>query len=214
MEFSPERLTGSSPMQGENLWPPLDGFRNPIERFHDAAMDLCEQLLRAMALSLDLAEDHLAPFHAAPVCTLRLLHYPRPVDADVEDFGAGAHTDWGAVTVLAQDDSGSLEVLSKSGEWVDVPPIPGAFVINVGDLMQRRTNDRYVSTMHRVIGVPGTDRYSIACFFDLDHDARIECLPTCASSDVPPRHAPITAGEHLTERSSLTVELRWCQRTV
>ncbi|WP_420451353.1 isopenicillin N synthase family dioxygenase [Ilumatobacter sp.] len=196
--LSPEHLVGSGPMSGENRWPDLDGFRAPVERYHVAAMGLCEQLMGAMALSLDLDEDHFAPFHRAPTCTLRLLRYPpRPADAGESDFGAGAHTDWGAVTVLAQDGVGSLEVRDKAGRWVEVPPVPGAFVINVGDLMQRWTNDRYVSTMHRVLGVPDRERFSVACFFDLDHDALIECLPTCTTTDDPARHPPITAGDHL-----------------
>lgn len=197
--FGPEHLVGiSGPMQQGNVWPELDGFRQPIERYHLAAMDLCERLLDAMALSLGLPEGYFAPFHQAPVCSMRLLHYlPRPVAATSRSFGAGAHTDWGAVTVLAQDDSGSLEVLDKANVWVPVPPEPGAFVINVGDMLQQWTNDRYVSTRHRVLGVPGRERYSIACFHDLDHEAILECLPTCCSPDNPARYEPTTAGAHL-----------------
>ncbi|MEM9514873.1 MAG: 2-oxoglutarate and iron-dependent oxygenase domain-containing protein [Actinomycetota bacterium] len=199
--FSPSGLIGSSPMQGENVWPDLRGFRAPIEAYHGAAMALCERLLRAMALSLDLAEDYFEPFHRHPVCTLRVHHYPpRPATAGNAEFGAGAHTDWGALTVLAQDDSGSLEVRAKDGEWIEVPPVADSFVINIGDLLQRWTNDRYVSTMHRVLGVPGVDRHSIACFFDLDHEAMIECIPTCIESGVGPKYGPVTAGAHLMER--------------
>jgi len=199
--FSPENSAGSSPMQGENQWPDLDEVRTPVTAYHAAAMELGALMLRAMALSLGLAEDHFQPFHTDPTCTLRLLHYPaRPDDAPDEQLGTGAHTDWGAVTVLAQDDAGSLQVRAKDDTWVDVPSVPGAFVINVGDLLQRWTNDRYVSTMHRVIGVPGRSRYSVACFFDLDHDALVECLPTCTGPDDPPRHPPVLAGEHLRER--------------
>ncbi|MEM9033294.1 MAG: 2-oxoglutarate and iron-dependent oxygenase domain-containing protein [Actinomycetota bacterium] len=199
--FSPEHLAGIGPMSGENQWPALADVREPIERYHRTAMEVCEMLLRAMALSLELDEHHFEPFHQAPICTLRLLHYPpRPDAAGEADFGAGAHTDWGAVTVLAQDGEGSLQVMTKDGDWADVPPVEGAFVINVGDLLQRWTNDRYVSTLHRVIGVPGRDRYSIACFFDLDHDALIEVLPTCVTEDEPARYGPITAGGHLQER--------------
>lgn len=199
--FSPEHLAGVGPMSGENQWPDLDGVRGPIERYHRHAMAVGELLLRAMALSLALDEDHFAPFHRAPVCTLRLLHYPpRPETAGPSDFGAGAHTDWGAVTVLAQDGVGSLQVLGLDDTWIEVPPVEGALVINVGDLLQRWTNDRYVSTMHRVIGVPDRDRYSIACFYDLDHEALIEVLPTCVTDGQAARYAPITAGAHLQER--------------
>jgi len=195
-------------MQGPNRWPPIEGFETPIKRYHAAAMDLAERLLRAMALSLDLDETTFAAYHRHPICTLRLLRYPpRPATASDLTFGAGTHTDWGALTVLAQDEAGSLEVLDRSGRWIDVPPVPGSFVVNVGDLLALWTNDRYTSTPHRVRGVPGRERYSIACFFDLDPDARIETLPTCISDDRPARYAPTTPGEHLTAmyKASLAV---------
>jgi isopenicillin N synthase-like dioxygenase len=182
-------------------WPPLDGFRHTIERYFDASREVCVTMMEAIATSLDLDRHHFAEFHCNPVCTLRLLHYPpRSADAPAHTFGAGAHTDWGGVTVLVQDDAGSLQVRAKDGTWLDVPAIPGAFVLNIGDLMERWTNGRYVSTLHRVLGVPGRDRYSIACFFDLDHDALIECLPTCCSPEHPAAYPPITAGSHLMEK--------------
>jgi isopenicillin N synthase-like dioxygenase len=182
-------------------WPPLDGFRHTIETYFDAAREVCVTMMEAIATSLDLDRHHFAEFHRNPVCTLRLLHYPpRSADALADAFGAGAHTDWGGVTVLVQDDAGSLQVRAKDGNWLDVPAIPGAFVLNIGDLMERWTNGRYVSTLHRVLGVPGRDRYSIACFFDLDHDALIECLPTCCSPEHPAAYPPITAGSHLMEK--------------
>ncbi len=100
----------------------------------------------------------------------------------------------------------SLQVLTVDERWVDVPPIPDSFVVNLGDLMQRWTNDRYLSRPHRVVGVPGRHRYSMACFFDLDHDATIECLPTCTDATNPPRYAPITAGAHVMERYAASIE--------
>ncbi|MEM7338868.1 MAG: 2-oxoglutarate and iron-dependent oxygenase domain-containing protein [Actinomycetota bacterium] len=196
--LGPEHLVGSSPMQQANVWPSLDGFKPVVAAYHAAAMSLCERLMRAMALSLDLDEDYFEPFHQAPVCTLRLLHYPpRPTDATAGQFGAGAHTDWGAVTVLLQDGEGSLEVQARDGSWIEVEPQPESFVINVGDLLAQWTNDRYTSTRHRVLGVAERERYSVACFYDLDHDAVIEVLPTCVSDDNPARYAPTTAGRHL-----------------
>ena len=168
---------------------------------HEAIIDLAARLLGAMALSLDLPEDAFAPYHRNPICTLRLLHHPPRSDrATDRDFGAGAHSDWGALTILAQDDVGSLEVLDRRGTWIEVPPRDDAFVVNVGDLLALWTNDRYTSTMHRVHGVTDRDRYSVACFFDLDPEARIECLPTCATPTRPPIYAPMTAGDHLLER--------------
>lgn len=206
--FGPEHLVGSSgPMQAANVWPRLGGFRRAIEAYHLAAMDLAERLLEAMALSLGLPDSHFRQFHTRPVCSLRLLHYPpRATSAHPTGFGAGAHTDWGAVTVLAQDDAGTLEVQTTAGDWLEVPPIDGGFVVNVGDLLARWTNDRYTSTMHRVIGLDEEDRYSIACFYDLDHDAVIECLPTCCSEENPARYEPTTAGEHLQARFAASID--------
>jgi len=200
--FSPEHVLSSPhPMQGPNRWPELAGFRTPVIRYHEAIIDLAARLLGAMALSLDLPEDAFAPYHRNPICTLRLLHHPPRSDrATDRDFGAGAHSDWGALTILAQDDVGSLEVLDRRGTWIEVPPRDDAFVVNVGDLLALWTNDRYTSTMHRVHGVTDRDRYSVACFFDLDPEARIECLPTCATPTRPPIYAPMTAGDHLLER--------------
>lgn len=200
--FSPEhQLDSGHPMQGPNQWPPLSGFQTPIQRYHIAVMELAERLMRALALSLDLDESAFARYHRNPICTLRLLHYPaRPDDASDRSFGAGTHTDWGALTLLAQDNAGSLEVLDRSGRWIDVPPVADSFVVNIGDLMALWTNDRYTSTPHRVRGAVGRDRYSIACFFDLDADARIETIPTCVTDDRPARYAPTTPGEHLTSK--------------
>lgn len=200
--FSPEhQLDNGHPMNGPNQWPPLEGFKTPIQRYHMAVMDLAERLLAAMALSLGLDEAAFQPFHRQPICTLRLLHYPaRPRRAGSRSFGAGAHTDWGALTLLAQDDTGSLEVLDKDGHWLEVPPQDDAFVVNVGDLLARWTNDRYQSTVHRVRGAIGRERYSMAVFFDLDPDAVIETLPTCISAERPARYGPTTPGEHLAER--------------
>ena len=136
-----------------------------------------------------------------PTCTTRLLHYPpQPADAAPGQIGCGAHTDWGALTLLAQDDAGGLQVRPAGGDWIDIAPRADAYVVNVGDMMQRWTNDRWVSTIHRVINrFAGRDRWSIAYFFDLDAEARIEPLPACVSADRPARYGALTAGEHLAE---------------
>jgi isopenicillin N synthase-like dioxygenase len=187
---------------GPNRWPAaLPGFKEGIWPYYWAVRDLCERMLRAMALSLELPEDHFEPFHRWPIASLRLLHYPpRPAGTPEAMIGAGAHTDWGAVTALWQDDVGGLEVAAADGSWLPMPPIPGAFAINIGDLMARWTNDHYRSTPHRVIGDPMRERWSMALFFDLDADAAIECLPSCCGTGDPPRYAPTTAGRHLLDK--------------
>lgn len=133
---------------------------------------------------------------------LRLLHYP-PQSASRTDgqIGSGAHTDWGALTLLAQDDCGGLQVRSRNGHWFDAPPLPGAFVVNLGDLMQRWTHDRYRSNLHRVVNAVSTrERRSVAYFWEIDYHARVETLPTCLPADGNPSHyPPITAGDHIVQ---------------
>ena len=191
-------VVAGTPMHGPNSWPDLEGFREPVEAFYAACRTLTEQLLAGMALSLDLDEHAFEPFHRTPIATMRLLRYPPTLPDQVEgQLGAGAHTDWGAITVLTQDDAGGLEVQLADGRWVPVPPRPDAFVVNVGDLLARWTNDRYRSTRHRVLNPVGRERYSAVFFMDLDHHARIEVLPSCVPDGEVPRYEPTTAGEHL-----------------
>jgi isopenicillin N synthase-like dioxygenase len=133
-----------------------------------------------------------------PNTILGLLRYrPHPADAKPNQLGAGAHTDWGAVTLLAQDTLGGLEVRNVDAEWIRATPIPGTFVVNLGDLMQRWTNGIYLSNMHRVKNNSSTqDRYSMPFFYGPRPDSRIECMPTCTDAENPPKFPPCTAAEH------------------
>jgi len=159
------------------------------------------RLMGLFAQALGMADHAFDGYMRDPTCTTRLLHYPpQPVSAAPGQIGCGAHTDWGALTLLAQDDAGGLQVQRADGSWLDVAPIPGALVVNTGDMMPRWTNDRWRSTMHRVINkYSGRDRWSIAYFFDLDPEARIAPLPCCIGPGNPSRYEPVTAGEHLIE---------------
>ncbi|WCO68799.1 2-oxoglutarate and iron-dependent oxygenase domain-containing protein [Iamia majanohamensis] len=199
----PEVRAGT-PMYGPNPWPDdLPGWREAVEAYHSAADDLCRRLLGYLALSLGLPADHLAPFAGDPVSTLKLAHYvPRPDQVAEGQLGAGAHTDWGAISVVAQDGVGGLEVLvdEEAGTWIEAPVVEGSLVVNLGDMVPRWTNDRYVSRTHRVRNPVGRDRYSLVLFFDLDYHARIEVLETCTGPDDPPRYAPVLAGEWLLSR--------------
>jgi isopenicillin N synthase-like dioxygenase len=188
---------------GPNQWPDealLPGFGVACRSYMRAMQALARRLMGLFELALGLRAGHLDDFMRHPTCTLRLLHYPpQPAQAAPGQIGCGAHTDWGALTLLAQDDAGGLQVQTSDG-WIDVPPDPGALIVNAGDMMPRWTNDRWRSTPHRVINrLSGRDRWSIAFFFDLDADASIEPLDVCVSADNPPRYAPITAGQHLVE---------------
>jgi isopenicillin N synthase-like dioxygenase len=199
------RVLAGKPFAACNRWPHLPGFADALLAYQAAARDLAQRLLRGIALSLDLDEDHFVPYHQDPILGLRLLRYPaRRGNASSREYGAGAHTDWGAITVLAQDGVGSLQVRGPDGGWIEVPPDPDAYTINLGDLIEVWTNGRYRSTVHRVLGAD-RERYSAALFCDLDAEAVIECLPTCTGPGNPPRYAPTTAARHLRRKYEETM---------
>jgi isopenicillin N synthase-like dioxygenase len=187
---------------GFNQWPEgLTGFRDDVLAYHAAVSGLAMRVINLIALSLELPADYFAPMFDMPNTTLRMLKYPpQPADAAFNQMGAGAHTDWGGVTLLAQDGVGGLEVRNAAGDWIRATPIPGTFVVNLGDLTARWTNGLYNSNLHRVMNNgSGRDRYSIVFFFGPRPSALIEALPTCVSADRPARFPPCTAQEHVNE---------------
>ncbi|KAI9371274.1 hypothetical protein BJX61DRAFT_543813 [Aspergillus egyptiacus] len=195
-------------LQGPNQWPDetvLPGFREAYMAYYDAVHELSQSVFRLVALSLDLPEGYFDFFSSDPdgLCLCRAHHYPpTPPDAAGTTRGVGAHTDFGALTLLLQDDVGGLEVLHKAtNTWHHVKPIEGAYVCNIGDLMQRWTNDRYKSTMHRVISpLSGKDRYSCAFFNDGALDTIVECLPTCIEEGEKAHYEPIKVEQHIINR--------------
>jgi isopenicillin N synthase-like dioxygenase len=190
------------PLQGPNRYPDwLPGFRAPIDAYIEAVEKVARRVIRLIAAALDLPETALDRYFARPTTFLRLLHYPpHPDDAPDEQFGSAPHTDYGIITLLAQDDRGGLEVRPRGGDWVAAPPLPGSLVLNVADMLARWTNDRFVSTPHRVLNAGGGDRYSIPFFFDTDMDAVIECLPTCCGAGNPARYESVRYGDYLMNR--------------
>jgi isopenicillin N synthase-like dioxygenase len=197
------------PLQGPNQWPDealVPGFQATSEAFAASMQRLARHLLGLIALGLQLPRTHFEPCLRNPMPVLRLLHYPpQPARPEPGQIGCGAHTDWGALTLLAQDKTGGLQVQDRKGEWLDVMPLEGALVVNLGDLMSRWTNDRYRSTLHRVVPADSSrDRYAIAYFFEIDHDTVVTPLPGCHSADDPPHHPPITAGEHIAQMYART----------
>jgi isopenicillin N synthase-like dioxygenase len=203
----PEVVAGK-PFRGVNLWPALPGWRRILLDYFDAAWSAGRLLHRGFAHDLGLAEDFFEDKLDAPLATLRLLHYPPHRGPAAEgQIGAGVHTDYGNMTVLATDGVPGLQVRTRDGSWLDAPTIPGAFVCNIGDCLMRWTNDIYVSTPHRVT-LPTAHRYSIAFFLDPNPDAQVEVLPTCTTPERPARYAPITGADYLKSRLDATFDHR------
>lgn len=188
-----------------NLWPAQPGFRATMLAYFTACHDLGRLLHRAFAMDLGLPSGFFEDKLDRPMAVLRLLHYPpAPARAEMGQMGAGEHTDYGCVTLLATDGVGGLEVRTRGGDWIAAPHVPGAFVCNIGDCLMRWTNDTYVSTPHRVVSPAGRERHSVAFFLDPNPDADIACLPGCATPDHPARYAPIRGDAFLLSRLSPT----------
>jgi isopenicillin N synthase-like dioxygenase len=202
LDLSPTdaEVIAGKPFRGVNLWPSTPGFRDTALDYFNALWRLGLDLHLAIATDLGLPPTFFADKFDRPMATLRLLHYPPRGGVQDDLPGAGEHTDYGSLTILLTDKVGGLEVRRRDGTWIEAPPIPGAFVCNIGDCLMRWSNDVYVSTPHRVKSPPGRDRYSIAFFFDPNPDALIECLPGCAAEGQAPKYPPVMAADYLRQR--------------
>jgi isopenicillin N synthase-like dioxygenase len=183
-----------------NQWPAnLPGFRELMTEYTIAVRLLARRLFAAFALGLDLPEDYFVPLSNKPMALTRMMFYPSETGPlDLTRMGVGAHTDHECFTILAQDTVEALQVRNRRGQWIDAPPIPGTFVVNIGDQMARWTNGAFASTFHRVYNASGRERYSIPTFVGANADAVIEALPSCVSEENPAKFEPIVAGEYVT----------------
>jgi isopenicillin N synthase-like dioxygenase len=159
--------------------------------------------MRIFALSLGLDETFFDRKIDKHVSSLRFINYPdQPIPPAQGQKRAGEHTDYGALTILKVEDApGGLQVRDRSGNWIDVGYVPGTFVVNIGDLMMQWTNDRWISTLHRVMNPPteaarSSRRISMVFFHQPNYDTDVTCLPTCTSVANPPRYASTTSGAH------------------
>jgi len=195
------------PLHGPNIWPDvrvLPNFKKIMNRYFNALRNLGTHTTRLIAQSANLKPSFFDSCFTDPMALINLLHYP-PIYSDPNHgiFGAGAHTDYGMLTILATDGVPGLQIF-QNGEWVDVPSIPGAFIVNLGDMLQRWTNDVYKSTLHRVVNLTGSERYSIPFFFEPNFDTMVTCLPKFCSEENPSKYPPIKSGEYLVGRYTAT----------
>ncbi|MGG5822867.1 isopenicillin N synthase family dioxygenase [Falsiroseomonas sp. HW251] len=195
-------ILAGKPFRGVNLWPDLPGFREAMLAHFDAAWSLGRLLHRGFAIDLGLEEDWFEDKLDRPIATLRVLHHPA-AGAPAAPLGAGAHTDYGNVTVLATDGVPGLQVQRRGGDWEDVPHVPGAFICNIGDCLMRWTNGVYASTPHRV-RAPEAERYSAAFFLDANPEAVVAALPSCTAPANPPPWPAITCADYLREKLDAT----------
>jgi len=187
-------------LMGPNNWPvAAPDLRPAAYGYYEAALACGRRMLSALALALDLPADWFASRFTRPIARGSLLYYPpQPADLGRDHFGVGPHTDYGCLTLLWQDQNGGLEVRARDGRWVMAPPLPDTLVINVGDLLARWSNDRFVSTPHRVVNRSGRERYSIAVFFDPNFDAIVDPRDLPGGGD--PLYPPVGAGAHILGR--------------
>ena len=185
-----------------NQWPNgLDGFREALMAYHDAAREFGTSIFQAFALALELPENYFADAITKPMAHMRVLHYPDQNSAqDEKQIGIGAHSDYECFTILCTDDVPALQVLNQEGKWIQAPPMKDAFIVNVGDLMARWTNNYFQSTVHRAINSSGKRRYSIPFFFGVNSQEVVEVLSSCQSDENPPKYKPITAGDYIRSR--------------
>ncbi|KAG1675651.1 hypothetical protein FOA52_002360 [Chlamydomonas sp. UWO 241] len=206
-EVAADSAEAAKPLHGPNQWPPealVPGLRATYEQYFKELWALGLRILRLVSLSLDLPSEFFDQHFNPPIVSLRPLHYTGTISAPEDGvFGAGAHTDYGMLTLLATDEVPGLQ-FHTGGAWHDVAPLPGTFIINLGDMLERWTNGQFHSTLHRVINTTGQERYSIAYFFEPSFDTVVICLPQCTGPDRPPMFQPTTAGQHLLDKYAQT----------
>ena len=185
-------------IRSPSRWPAaLPELRPAWEAIFRAQSALCESLLQLMAVALALPPDHFADSIDRPISAMRALDYPELVGTPTTGaLRAGAHTDYGTLTILRTDDVPGLEIRPAGHQWMEPPALPRSFLINSGDMLKRWTNNRYRSTAHRARNTSDGDRYAVPFFFGARDDALIEALPTCVGPDDPARHEPITYGDY------------------
>ncbi|KAK4632353.1 2-oxoglutarate-Fe(II) type oxidoreductase ppzC [Fulvia fulva] len=189
-----------SPMQGPNAWPQMSTFKPSVAAYYGEVLTLARRMVRLFATVLHLPPDYFDPAVRQPGAMLRLLKYPAQDPTNPDALGIGAHTDIEAFTILLQGTQPALQILNVDGQWIQAPPVAGTFVVNIGDMLARWSNDVFISTVHRVHNATGQERYSIPFFFGPSYDTVLDPLPTCVPEGTKAEYEPIVAGDYVWSR--------------
>jgi isopenicillin N synthase-like dioxygenase len=206
-EVAPDHpdLLAQKAMIAQNRWPQetFPKLKQDLTPYYDQLCGVATKVLSAIAVSLDQDAHFFETLYQNPLARGQLVYYPQSTDTDeqVERFGVAPHTDFGVLTFLLQDNNGGLQVRLKSGDWIEAPPIENTLVCNIGDLLQRWSNDRFTSTVHRVINRSGNSRYSIPIFFDPHTDTIVDPCDL-GVTQAQSKYQPITAGDYIVCRNS------------
>jgi isopenicillin N synthase-like dioxygenase len=191
-------------LTGPNQWPPTSScpdFQATMASYQERIGQVGLRLVQLLALAMGLDDKHYFDNDFAdPIVTLRLLHYAKETSQPEDGiFACGAHSDYGMLTFLLTDENPGLEIFTQEGSWLRVPPKPSAFVVNLGDMLERWTNGAFKSTLHRVVTAGDTERYSIPVFYDPHFDTVVEVLDVFCQ-DGPAKYPPTTVGGHLMQK--------------
>ena len=207
----PANITDSDALSfcyADTIWPnsPVE-FKSAWIAYYQQMEILASKIMQLFATALRLEEKFFDPYIDQPISALRALNYPaQKKPPEIGQLRAGAHSDYGSLTILLpEENSVGLEILTLSGKWELVPAIPNTFIINIGDLMARWTNDRWISTLHRVVNKGSINkRQSLAYFHQPNWNAEIQCLSCCLQDGELPKYPPVKSGPYLMEKFKST----------
>jgi isopenicillin N synthase-like dioxygenase len=214
LNINHEKLRCYDTPEGPQPWPSPEtcgddfdcaAFQTTMQQYFEQAGSVGFRLVQLLALAIGVDEHYFDEAFQDPMAVLRLLHYAKE-ESHPEDgvYACGAHSDYGMITLLLTDENPGLQILTKDNEWIDVPPRPEAFVVNLGDMLERWTNGLFRSTKHRVLTSAESERYSIPFFYEPAFDTEVTCLDVCCSEDNPPKWKPTTSGQHLLDKYKQT----------